>query len=132
MVIILVSDEEILTELRKIREAVEKTPPPPPPPKPTLWGEFKEFLSKYKIFGLAIAFIIGMYLGGLVQALVKDFLLPAIGLLIPGLDNLAEGTVTVESQIFAYGDFLVALFTFALVALLVFLAVKIAKHWGVE
>ena len=128
----MVSDEEILAELRKIREAVEKAPPPPSPPKKTLWGDFKEFLSKYKIFGLAIAFIIGMYLGGLVQALVKDLMLPAIGLLIPGLDNLAEGTVTVRSQIFAYGDFLVALFTFAIVALLVFLAVKIAKRWNIE
>jgi len=127
------SEEEILVELRKIREAVEKTPPLLAPPiKQNLWNEFKEFLSKYKIFGLAIAFIIGMYLGNLVQALVKDLLLPAIGLLIPGLDNLVDGSVTVKSQVFAYGDFLVALFTFAIVALLVFLAVKVAKRWGVE
>jgi large conductance mechanosensitive channel len=128
----LTNEEEILAELRKIRESVEKAPPPPPPQKQSLWNEFKDFLSKYKIYGLAIAFIIGMYLGNLVQALVKDLLLPAFGLLIPGLDNLAEGTVTVGSQVFAYGDFLVALLTFMLVALLVFVAVKVAKRWGVE
>jgi large conductance mechanosensitive channel protein len=133
MVINLVNDEEILTELRKIREAIEKTPPPPPPaPKQTLWIEFKDFLSKYKIFGLAIAFIIGLYVGGLVQALVHDLLLPAIGLLIPGIDNLAEGTFVVNSQVFAYGDFLVALLTFVMVAIIVFLAVKIAKRWHIE
>jgi len=135
MGIILVNDEEMLTELRKIRETIEKTLPPPSPVSPqkqTLWNEFKDFLSKYKIFGLAIAFIIGLYLGGLVQAVVKDFLLPAIGLLIPGLDNLAEGTFIVKSQVFAYGDFLVALITFILVALMVFLAVKIAKRWKIE
>jgi len=126
------NEEEILAELRKIRESLEKAPPPPSQPKQTLWTEFKDFLSKYKIFGLAIAFIIGMYLGNLVQALVKDLLLPAIGLLIPGLDNLVEGTIKIESQIFAYGDFLVALITFILVALLVFVAVKVAKRWGVE
>jgi large conductance mechanosensitive channel len=126
------NDEEILAELRKIRESVEKAPPPPPAPKPTLWSEFKEFLSKYKIFGLAIAFIIGLYVGGLVQALVQDLLLPAIGLLIPGIGNLAEGTVVINSQVFAYGDFLVALLTFALVALLVFIAVKIAKRWNID
>jgi large conductance mechanosensitive channel len=126
------TEEEILTELRKIRETLEKAPPPPPPPKQSLWDEFKDFLSKYKIFGLAIAFIIGMYLGNLVQALVKDLLLPAIGLLIPGLSNLAEGVVTVKSQIFAYGDFLVALITFVIVALMVFVAVKIAKRWKIE
>jgi len=128
----LTNDDEILVELRKIRESMEKTPPPVSPPKQTLWTEFKDFLSKYKIFGLAIAFIIGMYLGNLVQALVKDLLLPAIGLLIPGLDNLAEGTFEVGSQIFAYGDFLVALLTFAIVALLVFIAVKVAKRWNIE
>jgi large conductance mechanosensitive channel protein len=130
--LLVTNDEEILAELRKIRESVEKTPPAPSPPKQNLWNDFKDFLSKYKIFGLAIAFIIGMYLGNLVQALVKDLLLPAIGLLIPGLDNLAEGTTTVGSQVFAYGDFLVALLTFLIVALLVFAAVKVAKRWGVE
>ena len=131
----MVNDEEVLTELRKIRETIEKTQlpaPPLPPPKQTLWTEFKEFISKYKIFGLAIAFIIGIYLGGLVQALVKDLLLPAIGLLIPGLDNIAEGTFTVKSQIFAYGDFLVALITFTLVVIMVFCAIKIAKRWNIE
>ncbi len=71
-------EDEMLVELRKIREAVEKAPPPTPPKG--LWNEFKDFLSKYKIFGLAIAFIIALYLGTLVQALVKDLLLPAIGL----------------------------------------------------
>jgi large conductance mechanosensitive channel len=126
------NDEEILSELRKIREAVEKAPTPPPPPKQTLWEEFKDFLSKYKIFGLAIAFIIGMYLGTLVQALVKDLLLPAFGLLFPNLGNLTEATLIVRSQVFAYGDFLVALLTFVLIALLVFITVKAAKRWGVE
>jgi large conductance mechanosensitive channel len=128
----LTSDEKILAELQKIREAVEKAPPPPPPPTQTLWDEFKDFLSKYKIFGLAVAFIIAMYLGILVQALVKDLLMPAIGLVFPGLGNLADATFTARSQIFAYGDFLVALLTFAIVALLVFLAVKVAKRWKVE
>ena len=81
-------EDEMLVELRKIREAVEKAPPPTPPKG--LWNEFKDFLSKYKIFGLAIAFIIALYLGTLVQALVKDLLLPAIGLAIPGINNLCN------------------------------------------
>ena len=129
--LLLSKEEEMLAELRKIREAVEKAPPPPPQ-KQNLWDEFKGFLSKYKIFGLAIAFIIGVYLGNLVQALVKDLLLPSIGLLIPGLSNLADGVVEVGTQQFAYGDFLVAFITFLIVALLVFLAVKVAKRWNVE
>ncbi len=119
-------EDEMLVELRKIREAVEKAPPPEPPKG--LWNEFKDFLSKYKIFGLAIAFIIALYLGTLVQALVKDLLLPAIGLAIPGMNNLATTSVGV----FAVGDFLVALITFLIVALLAFLAVKVVKRWNIE
>lgn len=118
--------DEMLEELKKIRQSVEK-PPEPQPPK-GFWNEFKDFLKKFGILALAIGFIIGLYLGGLVQALVKDLLLPAIGLLFPDLDNLA--TMTIGP--FAVGDFLVALVTFIIVALVVFLMVKIVKRWGIE
>jgi large conductance mechanosensitive channel len=122
----LADDKEMLEELKKIRALLEKPPAPAPPHG--LWNEFKDFLSKYKIFGLAIAFVIGLYLGTLVQALVKDLLLPAIGLAIPGMSNLATYTVGP----FAIGDFLVALITFVIVAFIVFLAVKVVKRWGIE
>ena len=120
-------EDEMLAELRKIREAVEK-PPSAPPPQKGLWGEFKDFLSKYKIFGLAVAFIIALYVGILVQAVVKDLLLPLISLAIPGITNLATYTVGP----FAVGDFLVALITFLIVATLVFIVVKVAKRWKIE
>jgi large conductance mechanosensitive channel len=119
-------EDEMIVELRKIREAVEKAPPPTPPKG--LWNEFKDFLSKYKIFGLAIAFIIALYLGTLVQSLVKDLLLPAIGLAIPGINNLA----TVTAGPFGIGEFLVALITFLIVALIAFIAVKVVKKWKIE
>jgi large conductance mechanosensitive channel len=120
-------EKEIISELKKIRETLEKTPPPPPVPH-GLWNEFKDFLSKYKIFGLAVAFIIALYVGTLVKALVENLLLPAIGLAIPGIDNLSTFTVGV----FGIGQFLVALLTFVIVAFLVFLVVKIAKKWKIE
>jgi large conductance mechanosensitive channel len=119
-------EDEMLVELKKIREAVEKAPPPAPPKG--LWNEFKDFLSKYKIFGLAVAFIIALYLGTLVQALVKDLLLPAIGLAFPQINNLA----TVSFGAFGVGDFLVALITFLIVALIAFLAVKVVKRLKIE
>ena len=142
------TDQKMLDELKKIREAVEAKPAPPPPPPPKgLWNEFKDFLSKYKVLGLAIAFIMGVYLGGLVQSLVADLLLPAIGLAIPGLGNLATWKVYVPDvaldasgnppvgytgQIFGIGPFLVALITFIIVAFVIFLVVKISKKWGME
>jgi len=123
-------DDEILAELKKISAALEKAPPPVPPKG--FINEFKDFLSKYKIFGLAVAFILALYAGILVQALVKDFIIPLLGLVIPGMADLATYTVMVLSQVFGIGDFLVALITFVVVALVVFIVVKVAKKWHIE
>jgi large conductance mechanosensitive channel len=123
-------EDEMLAELKKIREAVEKGPAPVPPKG--LWNEFKDFLSKYKILGLAVGFVLGLYLGTLVQALVKDIVMPLIGLAIPGMDDLATLKVPVMNQTFSIGDFLVALITFIIVAFIVFIVVKVAKKWKFE
>jgi len=141
-------EDKMLDELRRIRELLEPKPAPPaPPPKTGLWNEFMDFLSKYKVIGLAVAFIMGVYLGALVQALVKDLVMPIIGLVIPGLGNLAtfkigippttfdsEGKPPADyvGQIFGVGDFLVALITFVIVAFVIFIIVKITKKWGIE
>jgi large conductance mechanosensitive channel len=126
-------DKKMLDELKKIRELLEPKPAPPAPEPPKgLWAEFKDFMSKYKVMGLAVAFIMGVYLGGLVQSLVKDLLMPLIGLSIPGLADLATYTYTVESQAFGIGNFLVAMITFIIVALVIFILVKMTKKWGVE
>ena len=129
----LAKDDEILEELRRIRTLLEPKPAPPaPPPKNGLWNEFMDFLSKYKVMGLAVAFIVSVYLGGLLQALVKDLILPIIGLIIPGLEDLATYEITFAQQIFRVGDFLVALITFIIVAFVIFLTVKITKKRGIE
>jgi len=137
----------MLEELKKIRTLLEPKPAPAAPVPKGLWAEFMDFLSKYKVLGLAVGFIMGLYLGNLVQALVKDFILPAIGLAIPGLGNLSTFRIPIPNialdssgnppvgytgQIFGPGDFLVALITFIIVALVVFLIVKIAKKWGMD
>ena len=126
-------DDEILEELRRIRTLLEPKPAPPAqPPKKGLWNEFMDFLSKYRVMGLAVAFIIGVYLGGLVNALVKDLILPIIGLIIPGLGDLATYEITFAQQIFRVGDFLAALITFIIVAFVIFLIIKITKKWSIE
>ncbi len=143
-------DDKMLEELKKIRELLEPKPPPPPPPPPKgLWKEFMDFMSKYKVMGLAVAFIMGVYLGALVQALVKDFIMPIIGMALTGagignLSTLKFGIppTTFDAagnppegyagQLFGVGDFLVALITFIIVAFVIFLLVKITKKWGIE
>ena len=138
------NENEMLEELKKIREALEKAPPPTPPKG--LWNEFKDFLKSYKVLGLAVAFVIGLYLGGVVQALVKDFIMPLIGLAIGGVNfstlKVAIPSTTFDAsgnppagftgQVFAIGDFLVALITFIIVAFIVFIIVKVAKRWKID
>ena len=129
-VICLDKEDEILAELKKISAALEKAPAPQPPKG--FLNEFKDFLSKYKVLGLAVAFILGVYLGLLVLALVKDFVIPLLGLAIPGMSDLATYSATVMSQSFGVGDFLVALITFIAVALIVFIIVKVAKRLKID
>ncbi len=145
-------DEEILQVLKEIKALLEPKPAPPaPPPKKGMWNEFIDFISKYKVLGLAVAFIMGIYVGQVVQSLVKDLLMPLIGLAVPGLENLstlaiyiptptgfdAEGKPLLngapwKGQIFGVGNFLVAIITFIIVAFVIFLIVKITKKWGIE
>ena len=125
-------EDEMLEELKKIRILLEPKPAPTAAAPKGLWAEFLDFISKYKVMGLAVAFIIGLYLGGLVQALVTDLVMPIIGLIVPGLDNLATYAIPVGTQSFLVGHFIAALITFIIVAFVIFILVKITKKWGIE
>jgi large conductance mechanosensitive channel len=125
------NEDEMLKELIQIRELLTPKPEPAPPPPKGLWNEFKAFIENYKVMGLAVAFIIGVYLGQLVQSLAKDLLLPVIGLVLP-VSDLASFQFIVEEQIFGIGNFLVALITFIIVAFVIFIMVKVTKKWGIE
>jgi large conductance mechanosensitive channel len=43
----------------------------------------KAFLSEYKVLGLAVAFILAIYLGAVVKALVTDLVLPVVQFVLP-------------------------------------------------
>jgi len=76
---------------------------------------------------MAVAFILGLYLGALVQALVNDLIMPIIQFATPGInwEFIAIGP-------FRIGHFIGTLITFLIVAFVIFLLVKITKKWGVE
>jgi large conductance mechanosensitive channel len=129
---IMSKDDEMLKELKQIRELLAAKPAPPPPPPKGMWNEFKSFIENYKVMGLAVAFILGLYLGQLVQSMVTDLIMPVIGLALPGIDNLSTLKIAVGNQEFGVGGFLVALITFIIVAFVIFLLVKITKKWGIK
>jgi len=92
-----------------------------------IMNEFRDFLSKYKVMGMAVAFILGLYLGTLVKALVDDLIMPIVSLAIPGV----EWELLVVGP-FRVGHFIGALITFIIVALVIFILVKITKRYGIE
>ena len=120
------SNDKALEKLDQIIKLL--TPAPAPKPGKGLRNEFVFFLEQYKVLGLAVAFIVGVYLGAVVLALVQDLLMPAIGLAFPGLGNLASYSTSVNSQIFALGAFAVAIITFVIVIFVIFMIVKIATR----
>jgi len=122
------AEDEMLAELREIKKLLTPAPAGPAPPAPKGFvNEFKAFLAKYGVLGLAVAFILGVYLGALVKALVGDLILPVIGLVDPS-SNLTTASVVFRGQTFAVGDFLNNVITFIIVALVIFLIVKIADR----
>lgn len=86
-------------------------------------AEFKEFLQKYQVLGLAVAFVIGAASTKLVTAIVTDLIMPIIGVLVPGGDWRAS-TLELGPVKFLVGDFVGAVIDFAIIALVIFVIVK--------
>jgi large conductance mechanosensitive channel len=103
--------------------------------------EFKEFAVKGNMLDLAIAVIIGGAFGAIIASLVKDIIMPPIGLLLGKLDfsNLfivmKEGTpsgpyMTIDQAAKAgavtlnYGPFVNTVVNFLIVAVAMFIVVK--------
>jgi large conductance mechanosensitive channel len=124
------TNAEMLDELKEIRKLL--TPPPAATPPKGMRNEFLAFLAEYKVLGMAVAFIIGIYLGMVVMQLANGLILPAIGAVFPSLGNLSTLTRTYNNQIFLIGPFIAAVLTFIIVAFVIFLIVKVATKWGVN
>ena len=89
--------------------------------------EFKEFAVKGNVIDLAIGVIIGGAFTAIVNSLVNDLLMPAIGMLTGGVD-ISSLSVTVGSSAnpatLNYGIFLNAIVSFIIIAICLFLLVK--------
>ena len=63
-----------------------------------MWSEFRAFLVKTNVLVLAIAFILGIAFAAVVASLVKDVIMPPVGMLLGKVDfsnlyiNLSGGT----------------------------------------
>jgi large conductance mechanosensitive channel len=116
-----VTQDKILSTLLEIKELLtpKPAPPTPPPAKKSFSEEFMEFLNKFGVVGLAIAFIIGGAAGRLISALVNDLIMPIIAVIIPG-GEWRTAVFQIGPIKFLLGDFAGALIDFVIIALVVF------------
>jgi len=85
--------------------------------------EFMDFLQKYQVIGLAVAFVIGTAATKLVNSTVSDIIMPVIAVLIPG-GNWREAVFQIGPVKFLLGDFVGAIIDFVIIAVVIFVLVK--------
>src|SRR4051795_5940377 len=84
--------------------------------------EFRQFILRGNLVDLAVAVVIGAAFTAVVNALVKDLVTPLVAA-IGGKHDFSALAFTINGSRFSYGDFINALITFLLVALVVFFLV---------
>lgn len=93
--------------------------------------EFKDFIAKGNVMDMAVGIIIGAAFTAIVTSLVDDLINPIISLFTGGIDfsglgwKLGEGE---DAAMFAYGNFIMAVINFLIVAWVVFLLVKMVNR----
>ena len=108
----------------------------------SIFKEFKEFIVKGNMLDLAFAVVIGAAFGAVINSLVKDILLPPIGLLLAGVNfsdlyirldaaarALPAGTPLAAAQeagavVLAYGNWLMTIINFIIIAFCIFMLIK--------
>ena len=104
--------------------------------------EFKEFIARANIIDLAVAVIIGVAFGKLVTSFVDGIIMPPIGLLLGKVDFASLFLVLDKSKglpdslaeakakgipVVAYGAFINDVVNFLIIAVVVFLVIKIVN-----
>ena len=81
--------------------------------------EFRDFLLLRNIVELAVAFVMGVAFGALVNSFVDNLLMPLVAMII-GKPDFRDLTFSINDSIFRYGSFLTDLVSFVAVAAAVF------------
>lgn len=85
--------------------------------------EFKDFIARGNVIDLAVAVIIGAAFTAIVTSLVDDIIMPIIGVIIGGVDFTSLAITVGDAQI-TYGNFIQAIISFLLIALVLFLIIR--------
>ncbi|MEW6764423.1 MAG: large conductance mechanosensitive channel protein MscL [Pseudomonadota bacterium] len=107
----------------------------------SLLKEFREFAIKGNAFDLAVGVIIGAAFGKIVDSLVKDVIMPPLGLLLGGINfnnlflTLGEGDFATQQAAkeagvatLNYGVFIQTMVDFAIIAFAIFMVIKLMNR----
>ena len=85
--------------------------------------EFKDFIAKGNVMDMAVGIIIGAAFTAIVGSLVADIINPLIGIFMGGVD-FGGLSASVGDAVFTYGNFIMAIINFLIIAFVVFMLVR--------
>jgi large conductance mechanosensitive channel len=103
-----------------------------------MFREFRDFINRGNVIDLAVAVMVGAAFGAITQSLVRDIIMPPVGLILEGTDFSRLGVVLSDADRYAtvqealeagapvirYGVFLNTVLNFLVVSLVLFLTVR--------
>lgn len=95
----------------------------------SLFEEFKSFAFKGNVIDLAVGVIIGAAFGKIVDSLVKNILMPIVGVILPGKQSYVDWKWVVNGKDVPYGLFLGEVVNFLIVAAALFVFVVKFLNW---
>jgi large conductance mechanosensitive channel len=96
--------------------------------------EFKEFVARGNVVDLAVGVVMGAAFGKIVSSLVGDLIMPPLGLAVGGVNFaslrfvLREPMNNLPAVSINYGAFLQAILDFLIIAVAIFLLVKLVNR----
>jgi large conductance mechanosensitive channel len=86
---------------------------------------FKDFLKNQGVITLAIGFILGTAISKFVSSLVTDIINPLLNIALGGVDDLNSKVIHLDKSVIHYGTFINNGVDFIVIALVVYLGVKL-------
>lgn len=84
--------------------------------------EFKEFMNRGNVVDMAVGVVIGAAFKAIIDSVVADLISPLIGIIFQ--KDFSHLSVTINGSEFTYGNLIMAIINFIIVAFILFLFVK--------
>lgn len=85
--------------------------------------EFRDFIAKGNVLDMAIGVVMATAFTGIVNSLVDDIIMPFVGLVM-GSTDFTSITVELGSAVLTIGNFVQAIISFLIIALVLFFVMK--------